>query len=253
MSANLDKSLDDLVGNRQKNARRRNNRRGAATKPSVGGVKKSVTPKGGAKANAKVIHHATPAATSSKIIVSGLPSDVTEANIKEYFSKSAGPVKKVMLTYNQNGTSRGNAQIIFGKPDIASKAVKELNGILVDGRPIKIEVVYDASHAPAAPAPPPRSLTERVAQKSKPKPATAAKSATNTRTRAPRAERGGRDRQAKPAGRNAGRGKPKTISELDAEMVDYFAGDNGTQGNAPTNGAIPQATVDEDLGMGEIS
>lgn len=84
-----------------------------------------------------------------------------------------------MLTYNQNGSSRGIATIIFGKADTAAKAAKDLNGLLVDGRPMKvnfsisiqscsinssaqqIEVVYDASHAPTAPAAKP--LTERVA------------------------------------------------------------------------------------------
>lgn len=43
-----------------------------------------------------------------------------------------------MLTYNQNGTSRGIASIIFLKPDTAAKAAKELNGLLVDGRPMKV-------------------------------------------------------------------------------------------------------------------
>ena len=43
-----------------------------------------------------------------------------------------------MLTYNQNGTSRGIASIIFNKPDTAAKAAKELNGLLVDGRPMKV-------------------------------------------------------------------------------------------------------------------
>ena len=67
MSANLDKSLDDLVGNRRQNARRRAGPRRAAKKASVGGVKKST------KAAPKAAHPApvTPIA-SSKILVSGL-------------------------------------------------------------------------------------------------------------------------------------------------------------------------------------
>ncbi|KAJ5194888.1 mRNA export protein mlo3 [Penicillium cinerascens] len=253
MSANLDKSLDDLVGSRRQNARRRSNNRRAAAKPSVGGVKKSKP----TKAAPKAAHPAPKAApaVSSKIIVSGLPADVSEANIKEYFIKSAGPVKKVMLTYNQNGTSRGIASIIFAKPDTAHKAAKELNGLLVDGRPMKIEVVYDASHAPAVPTPKP--LTERVAQKSQPKPATAAKAAkgkgkTNTNDKnATGRNPNGRTRK----GRNPGRGKPKTVEELDAEMVDYFTNENApAAGNAPVNGTAPQATnAGEDLGMAEIS
>lgn len=49
-----------------------------------------------------------------------------------------------MVTYNQNGTSRGIASITFSKPDTAAKAAKELNGLLVDGRPMK---VYFAGNA----------------------------------------------------------------------------------------------------------
>jgi THO complex subunit 4 len=70
MSANLDKSLDDLVGNRRQNARRRGAGRRPTANASVGGVKKSSK---ATKAAAKVVHP-TPAAptASSKIIVSGL-------------------------------------------------------------------------------------------------------------------------------------------------------------------------------------
>lgn len=70
MSANLDKSLDDLVGNRRQNARRRGAGRRGAAKASVGGVTKSSK---ATKAAAKVVHPTpvTPVA-SNKIIVSGL-------------------------------------------------------------------------------------------------------------------------------------------------------------------------------------
>ncbi|KAJ5620328.1 hypothetical protein N7510_004312 [Penicillium lagena] len=244
MSANLDRSLDDLVGNRRKSGRRGARRASASKASTVGGVKKSTKSN---KGTAKAVHP-TPAATpSSKIIVSGLPADVTEANIKEYFTKSAGPVKRVMLTYNQNGTSRGIASIIFGKADTAAKAAKELNGLLVDGRPIKIEVVFDASHAPQVPAPKP--LGERIAQKAQkaqPKPATAGKAANARGRRATR----GRGR----GGRNPGRPQ-KTVEDLDADMADYFNENGPADASAPVNGAAaaPAANAGEDLGMGEIS
>lgn len=57
--------------------------------------------------------------------------------IQEYFGKSVGPIKKVSLSYNQHGESRGIADIIFVKPDSAAKAAKEQNGIKIDGRPMK--------------------------------------------------------------------------------------------------------------------
>lgn len=43
-----------------------------------------------------------------------------------------------MLTYGPNGSSRGIASIIFSKPDTAAKAARELNGLLVDGKPMKV-------------------------------------------------------------------------------------------------------------------
>jgi THO complex subunit 4 len=48
-----------------------------------------------------------------------------------------GNVKKVSLQYNQAGQSRGIADIMFSKPDSAAKAAKDLNGMLVDKRPMK--------------------------------------------------------------------------------------------------------------------
>lgn len=154
-----------------------------------------------------------------------------------------------MLTYNQNGTSRGIASIIFNKADTAAKATKELNGLLVDGRPMKIEVVYDASHAPTVPAPKP--LTERIAHKARPKSATAPKAKENNKAATDKGARRGKG-AARPRGRNAGRGKPKTVEELDAEMVDYFNTDAPpAEGTAPVNGSAPQANATQDIGMAD--
>ncbi|KAL4782257.1 hypothetical protein BJX76DRAFT_333318 [Aspergillus varians] len=243
MATKLDKSLDEILVNRHQGARnRRRTPRSKAANAAVpvGGVKKTTK---SAKPAGKAIQNGHPASTESKIMVSGLPADVNEANIKEYFTKSAGPVKRVMLTYNQNGTSRGIASIVFSKPDTAAKAAKDLNGLLVDGRPMKIEVVVDASHAPVVPAPKP--LGDRVAQgKSQPKPA------TNTKTTSATRGRGRRPR------RTGGRPKSKTAEELDAEMVDYFnTNENGTAAdtNAAASAAPQQPAAGEDLGMAEIS
>ncbi|EEH18574.2 hypothetical protein PABG_07634 [Paracoccidioides brasiliensis Pb03] len=242
MADKLDKSLDDILSSRRAGRRGSQRRRDSrSSRPAhaapVGGVRKFTRH---AKSSSKSIPTGPALGLGeSKIIVSGLPSDVNEANIKEYFHKSAGPVKKVMLTYNQNGTSRGIAAITFVRPDTAAKAAKELNGLLIDKRPIKIEVVLDASRAPTVPAV--KLLTERVAQpKPQPKPVSATKGSA--------ASKRGRPRR----GRNAGRPKPKTVAELDAEMEDYFPANNAAP--AAINGtAQPAAAGGEDLGMDEIS
>ncbi|PGH16485.1 hypothetical protein AJ80_05170 [Polytolypa hystricis UAMH7299] len=241
MSSKLDKSLDEIANSRRASRRTRrrdprNTKAGGAMAAPIGGVRKST------RIN-KPISKAIPTAPShgspeSKIMVSGLPADVDEANIKEYFHKSAGPVKKVILTYNQNGTSRGIASITFVRPDTAARAAKELNGLLIDKRPIKVEVVLDASRAPAPPAVKP--LNERASQpKAQPKPVSAARSAAAKR---------GRTRR----GRNANRPKPKTAEELDAEMADYFT-ESPAVAAAPTNGAAVQQAANGDVGMDEIS
>lgn len=82
-----------------------------------------------------------------------------------------------MITYGPNGVSRGVATIVFSKPGSANDALIQLNGMLVDKRPmkvkllkpaslmdhlltlVKIEVVLDASKAAAAPA---KGLGDRV-------------------------------------------------------------------------------------------
>jgi THO complex subunit 4 len=148
--------------------------------------------------------------------------------------------------------SRGIATIIFSKPGSANDALTKLNGLLVDKRPMKIEVVLDASKAP--PPAPVKGLGDRIAQpRVQPKPATAGKAANDSvATRGRGRGRGGR------RGRTAGRGKPKTADELDAEMVDYFDATGASGGNtgtdaAATNGAAPNAANGDDLGMDEIS
>jgi len=110
---------------------------------------------------------------------------------------------------------------------------------------MKIEVILSAKDVP--PPAPVKSLSDRVSQpknaaKAQPKPATAAK--TNDRKASTR----GRGKTAR--GRNAGRGKPKTADELDAEMADYF--DGGAVGNGDamvTNGDAVQAPAGGDTGM----
>ncbi|KAL8690909.1 MAG: hypothetical protein Q9224_004296, partial [Gallowayella concinna] len=172
----------------------------------------------------------------------------------EYFSDTIGPVRRVHLTYGPNGVMRGIVTIVFVKPESAAKALESLNGVQVDKRPMKIEVVLDASKAVAtAPA---KGLSDRITKKG-PKAATAAKPATNGA--ATRDSTRGRGRGGGRRGRNAGRAKPKTADELDAEMVDYFdtnAANGAVQatGGGATNGAVqPVANGGDDLGMDEIS
>lgn len=81
------------------------------------------------------------------------------------------------ISYGPGGVSRGIATISFTRPDAAAKAVEALNGLLVDGKPMKvcsesllilvyadifqIDVILDARRAAAA-IPAPKGLSERI-------------------------------------------------------------------------------------------
>jgi THO complex subunit 4 len=129
----------------------------------------------------------------------------------------------------------GSATVIFQKYDQATKATTALNGVKIDGRPIRVEMILSANALPAAVRP--ASLADRVSQpkKDKPKPATAEKAADGAAR--------GRGQQTRGRGRGRGgreaRPKKKTVEELDAEMADYFPGGETSTGGAD---AAPIAT-----------
>ncbi|OTA57217.1 hypothetical protein K449DRAFT_437494 [Hypoxylon sp. EC38] len=238
MSGKLDQSLDEILSTQRRAAggRRRVPRRSAGratTTAPVGGVQKtSKQPRAGATKQ-------TPAKAAggngeSKVVVSNLPKDVNEGQIKEYFSTSVGPIKRVELSYGPNSVSRGIATVTFAKSDGASKAFNALNGLLVDNRPIKIEIVVSAAKA-AEIAPPSKTLTERITQ-----PKAQPKSAANDKKKEAGGKAGGAGaRGRKRRGPRNSRPAKKTAEELDSEMADYFEAGNQ---NENTNNAAPAAT-----------
>lgn len=58
--------------------------------------------------------------------------------IQDYFGKMVGPTKKVTLTYGPTGRSRGIATIIFSNPTAGAKAAKDLDGVKVDNRAMRV-------------------------------------------------------------------------------------------------------------------
>ncbi|KAK3196552.1 RNA-binding RNA annealing protein [Lecanicillium sp. MT-2017a] len=247
MSGKLDKGLDELVSAQRKSAGRRRSQRRNAGRPAaaapVGGVQKAGKPARGAAAKPSLAKAAAAPHGDSKVIVSNLPKDVTEQQIKEYFVQSVGSIKRVELSYGPNSQSRGIANVIFHKPDGASRAFQKLNGLLVDNRPIKIEIVVGASQADKV-IPPVKTLAERTAQpKAQPKSA-AAKKQTTVNAKGAVGKAGA---AKKKRARNT-RPTKKTAEELDTDMADYFK--SGSNENAPA-AAAPAAAAGGDAAMEE--
>ncbi|TDZ23346.1 mRNA export protein mlo3 [Colletotrichum sidae] len=244
MSGKLDQSLDDILSTQRRSAggaRRRSQRRStgrpAAAAP-VGGVQKTSKPARAAAAKPNAAKP-TQGTGDSKVIVSNLPKDVSEQQIKEYFITSVGPIKRVEISYGPNSVSRGIANITFRDPDGASKAFNKLNGLLVDNRPIKIEIVVGASQA-ANVIPPKKTLAERTSQpKAQPKSAANNKRNNAAANKGPAAAAGRARGDKKPRPARSARPAKKTAEELDSEMADYF--ESGSTNNE--NAAAPAAAA----------
>ncbi|KAI0322929.1 hypothetical protein OF83DRAFT_1091387 [Amylostereum chailletii] len=223
----MDKSLDELVAARPKGGiRRGNGRRNTARTQVLGTPVVSPTGRARAAASVQAVISKPVASAAVKIVVSNLPQDVNEAQIKELFQQTVGPLREVALNYDANGRSKGVATVTFHRRGDGDKAWKQYNGRLIDGkRAMKIEVIVDPSQVP----PPP--LAARVAPPPADPPA-----ATNG-TQATRRPGGGRGRGGRRGG-GAGPGRKaerpaKTAEDLDAEMEDYTA----------SNGTAPVAAV----------
>lgn len=253
MTSKLDQSLDEILAERPRGPRRGG--RGGVSNAPAGGIRKRSQRVAAHKANVAVTQNTSKASgnvptgpsgkvTASKIIVSNLPFDVSEAMIKEYFTKVVGPIKRCVITYGPNGQSRGIATVEFSRSSDAATAAQKYNGVEVDRRPMKVELVVDPN-APSsnfadrigAPKPLPGAKT---VNNNKPKPA------TSKPTRGAKSRRGG----GRTGAGRPGREKRKTADELDADMADYF--DGGNSGNTPANNATTQAaqaTNGGDIGM----
>ncbi|KAL4245674.1 ALYREF mRNA export adapter [Abortiporus biennis] len=187
----MDKTLDEIISTRPKGIRRTSSRRGGKSQVLGNRGAAPATRARAAPASNGAKSAPAPAQPADKIIVSNLPPDVNEAQVKELFSQT------------------GLASVQFQRKGDGTKAYAQYNNRLIDGkRPMKIEIVVDPSR-PAAPA----SLASRVA----PAPAAAAPAAQ------PRT--GGRPRRGRGGGgpRRKNERPQKSAADLDAEMEDYTA------------------------------
>ncbi|KAF9009974.1 hypothetical protein BDQ17DRAFT_1421267 [Cyathus striatus] len=128
----MDKSLDDIIASKPRNPRRGSTRRGTARAQVLGNT--GATPAQRARAAAPVAAKTgAQAAPADKIIVSGLPPDVNEPQVRELFTSTVGALRNVTLHYDANGRSKGTAAVHFQKQGDANKAYQQYNNRLIDG------------------------------------------------------------------------------------------------------------------------
>jgi len=136
----MDKSLDEIISSKPRGIRRGSGRRNAARAQVLGSA--GVSPAARARITAsaatngpKVVASTAPAISqpTDKIIVSNLPTDVNETQVKELFHSTVGPLREVTLHYDSAGRSKGVAAVHFQRKGDGTKAFQQYNNRLIDG------------------------------------------------------------------------------------------------------------------------
>ncbi|KAF9575663.1 hypothetical protein EC968_002226 [Mortierella alpina] len=226
MSNALDMSLDDIIKTQKSNRTRsntsrggrgarssgpaRNTRQGRDNRPYQAGAQQYRAPPA-APIHTSVLRQSVP--DGSKMQVSNLDHRVSAEDLKLVFTSRVGPLKKCTLMYDQNGKSTGTALVHFARVGDAAIAYSQFNGVLLDGRPMRIEIVLAPATAQAVL--PPTSAPRAPAQNQQ------RSHNQNQNQNQGRGGRGGRGRGR--GGRQSGEKREnKTADQLDAEMTDYM-------------------------------